>query len=117
MILKSKEQYVESIRKLNAEAYIRGKRISDVSKNGFTRLALQGIGHIYELSRNEKYANQISAYCSIHKSKEDLVNRVRAARLICQQTGVCTASRCCGWDAFNALWHTTYQIHSKSSTQ
>jgi len=127
MILKSKQQYVESIRKLNAEAYMRGKRISDVSKNGFTRLALQGIGRIYELSRNEKYANlltrtgedgnQISAYCSIHKSKEDLVNRVRAARLICQQTGVCTASRCCGWDALNALWHTTYEIDAKSGTQ
>lgn len=126
MVLKSKDQYVKSIRKLNSEAYMRGKRISDVTKNGFTRLALQGIGQIYELSRNEKYVDlltrkredgtQISAYCSIHKSKGDLINRVRAARLICQQTGVCTASRCCGWDALNALWHTTYEMDARSGT-
>jgi 4-hydroxybutyryl-CoA dehydratase/vinylacetyl-CoA-Delta-isomerase len=87
MVLKSKDQYVKSIRKLNSEAYMRGKRISDVTKNGFTRLALQGIGQIYELSRNEKYVDlltrkrddgtEISAYCSIHKSKEDLLKRVR----------------------------------------
>ena len=127
MTLKTKQQYVESIRRMNAEAYMRGKRIPDVTKNGFTRLALQGIGQIYELSRDEKYADlltktredgtKISVYCSIHRSREDLVNRVRAARFICQQTGVCTASRCCGWDALNALWHTTYEIDAESGTE
>ena len=127
MTLKTKQQYVESIRRMNPEAYMRGKRISDLTRNGFTRLALQGIGQIYELSRDGKHADlltrtrddgaQISAYCSIHRSKEDLVNRVRAARLICQETGVCTASRCCGWDALNALWHTTYEMDERSGTQ
>jgi 4-hydroxybutyryl-CoA dehydratase/vinylacetyl-CoA-Delta-isomerase len=127
MPLKTKEQYVESIRRMNPEAYMRGKRITDLTRNGFTRLALQGIGEIYELSRDGKHADlltrtrddgaQISAYCSIHRSKEDLVNRVRAARLICQETGVCTASRCCGWDALNALWHTTFEMDARSGTQ
>jgi 4-hydroxybutyryl-CoA dehydratase/vinylacetyl-CoA-Delta-isomerase len=126
MTLKTKEQYVESIRKMRPEAYMSGKRITDLTKNGFTGLALQGIGQIYELSRDVKHAElltrtrddgaQISAYCSIHRSKEDLVNRVRAARLICQETGVCTASRCCGWDALNALWHTTYEMDARTGT-
>jgi 4-hydroxybutyryl-CoA dehydratase/vinylacetyl-CoA-Delta-isomerase len=126
MTLKTKQQYVESIRRMNPEAYMRGKRILDLTKNGFTRLALQGIGQIYELSRDGRHADlltrtrddgaQISAYCSIHGSKEDLVNRVRAARLICQETGVCTASRCCGWDALCALWHTSYEIDARSGT-
>lgn len=127
MPLKSKEQYLESIRKLNVEAYMRGKQVEDVTKNGFTRMALQGIGEIYALSKDEKYADlltrkredgaKISAYCSIHKSREDLVNRVRAARLMCQKTGVCTASRCCGWDALNALWHTTHEIDARFGTE
>ncbi len=126
MPLKSKDQYVESVRKLNAEAYMLGKRVADVTKNGFTRLALEGIGRIYELSKDRKYADlltrtredaaRISAYCSIHRSREDLVNRVRAARLICQKTGVCTASRCCGWDALNALWYATYEIDARFGT-
>jgi 4-hydroxybutyryl-CoA dehydratase/vinylacetyl-CoA-Delta-isomerase len=126
MTLKSNQQYVESIRKLKTEAYMLGKRVPDVTKNGFTRLALRGIGQIYELSRDPKYANlltkqredgtKISVYCSIHTSREDLVDRVRASRLICQQTGVCTASRCCGWDALNALWHTTYEMDARLGT-
>jgi len=126
VVLKSKQQYLQSIKELKAEAYMRGKHISDVTKNRFTRLALEGVGQIYELSRQPKYDDlltregdnraKISAYCSIHKSREDLVKRVRAARLICQMTGVCTASRCCGWDALNALWHTTYEIDTRLGT-
>jgi len=124
--LKSKGEYLSSIRKQNAEAYLLGKRIPDVTKNPFTRLALNGVGQIYEFSRDPSFAGlltrrgesgaAISAYCSIHKTREDLVNRVRAARLVCQKTGVCTASRCCGWDALNALWHTTYEIDSRFKT-
>jgi len=127
MPIKTKEQYIESIRKLHAEAYLRGKRITDVTQNPFTRLALEGIGQIYELSRNPMHADLltrkrddakvVSAYCSIHRSREDLVNRVRAARLLCQETGVCTASRCCGWDALNALWHTTYEMDARLGTE
>jgi 4-hydroxybutyryl-CoA dehydratase/vinylacetyl-CoA-Delta-isomerase len=127
MTLKTKQQYVESIRRMDSQAYMRGKRIQDVTKNEFTRLALQGIGEIYELSSNRKNADlltrtredgtRISAYCSIHRTREDLVNRVRAARLICEETGVCTASRCCGWDALNALWHTTFEVDAKSGTE
>jgi len=124
--LKSKKQYVESIRKSHAEAYFRGRRVKDVTANQFTSLALQGIGRIYELSSKPPYSElltrkgengrSISAYCSIHRSRTDLINRVKVARLVCQETGVCTASRCCGWDAINALWHTTYEIDTQHGT-
>jgi 4-hydroxybutyryl-CoA dehydratase/vinylacetyl-CoA-Delta-isomerase len=126
MVLRTKQQYIQSIRRLNAEAYMRGKRINDVTENGMTRLALEGVGQIYELSRQATYSDlltrrengdTISAYCSIHRSREDLIKRVRAARLICQMCGVCTASRCCGWDALNALWHTTYEMDAKLRTK
>jgi 4-hydroxybutyryl-CoA dehydratase/vinylacetyl-CoA-Delta-isomerase len=127
MALKSKQEYVQSIKRLKSEAYMRGERIQDVTQNAFTRLALEGIGEIYALSRQPNHQNlltrtgesgaQVSAYCSIHRSKEDLVNRVRAARFICQWTGVCTASRCCGWDALNALWNCTYEMDAQLGTE
>jgi len=125
MVLKTKQQYIQSVKKLNAEAYLRGKRIMDVTQNRFTRLALDGVGEIYHLSRHPEYGSlltreesggRISAYCSIHRSREDLVNRVKAARLVCQKCGICTASRCCGWDALNALWYTTYEMDAKLGT-
>ncbi|MGD0176171.1 MAG: 4-hydroxyphenylacetate 3-hydroxylase N-terminal domain-containing protein [Candidatus Bathyarchaeia archaeon] len=94
MVLKSKQEYIHSIRQLKSEAYMRGDRIEDVTKNPFTRLALEGIGAIYELSKQQNYNSlltrtvegaKVSAYCSIHRSREDLVNRVKAARFICQR--------------------------------
>ena len=125
MPLMTKERYLESIRDLEADVYMLGKRVPDVTKNGFTRLALEGIGSIYELSRDARYRDLLthrdgrgafSAYCSIHASREDLINRVKTARFLCQRTGVCTASRCCGWDAMNALWHTTFEIDARQGT-
>jgi len=91
MVLKSKQQYIQSVKRLKSEAYMRGSRIQDVTRNTFTRLALDGIGEIYNLSKQPRYdslltrsdedGSKISAYCSIHRSRDDLVNRVKAARL------------------------------------
>ncbi len=125
MTLKTKERYVESIQKLGADVHMLGKRVPDVTRNGFTRLALEGIGELYGLARDARYRDLLvreeakdafSVYASIHRSREDLLNRVRVARFICQRTGVCTASRCCGWDAMNALWHTTFEMDARLGT-
>ena len=125
MTLKTKDRYIKSIRDLGADVYMLGKRVPDVTKNGFTRLALEGIGATYDLSRDPRYEELLtrrdggaafSAYCSVHRSPEDLINRVKVARFLCQRTGVCTASRCCGWDALNALWHTTFEIDERNGT-
>ena len=121
----TKERYLKSIRDLEADVYMLGRRAPDVTTNGFTRLALEGIGGIYELSRDPRYRDLLtrrdargpfSVYCSVHRSREDLVRRVRVARFLCQRTGVCTASRCCGWDAMNALWHTTFEMDARLGT-
>ena len=125
MTLMTKERYVKSIRDLQADVYMLGKKVPDVTKNGFTRLALEGIGGIYDLSRDPRYRELLtqrdargpfSVYCSVHRSPQDLVNRVKVARFLCQRTGVCTASRCCGWDAINALWHTTFEMDARLGT-
>ena len=55
MVLKSKQQYIQSMKRLKSEAYMRGDRIQDVTKNTFTRLALEGIGEIYNLSKQPRY--------------------------------------------------------------
>ena len=125
MTLKTKAQYLASVRDLHADVVMQGKSVPDVTRNGFTRLALDGIGEIYELARDPRYRDRMtrapggrpsSVYCSVHASREDLANRVRVARFICQRTGVCTASRCCGWDALNALWHTTFEMDAALGT-
>ncbi|HKZ48558.1 MAG TPA: 4-hydroxyphenylacetate 3-hydroxylase N-terminal domain-containing protein, partial [Thermoplasmata archaeon] len=123
---KTRAQYLRSLHDLGAEVYRRGRRVPDVTKDGFTRLALDGIGEIYALARDPQHRAQLTrteegktfnVYTSIHRSPEDIANRVRVARLLCQRTGVCTASRCCGWDAINALWHTTHEVDARSGTR
>ncbi|MEK6851421.1 MAG: 4-hydroxyphenylacetate 3-hydroxylase N-terminal domain-containing protein, partial [Candidatus Thermoplasmatota archaeon] len=79
MALKTKAQYVESVRDLKADVHMLGKRVPDVTKHGFTRLALEGIGRIYDLARDPRYAELLtrrdsgapySTYLSVHTSRE-----------------------------------------------
>src|SRR3972149_7065292 len=91
MALKTKAQYVASVRELGADVYMLGKRVPDVTRNGFTRLALEGIGGIYDLARDDRYEGLLtkrekggppySADCPIHSSREGL--GVRGRDLTC----------------------------------
>src|SRR5574337_112074 len=55
----TKARYLESIRDLDADVYMLGKRVPDVTKNGFTRLALEGIGSIYDLARDAMHRDPV----------------------------------------------------------
>lgn len=125
-MLKTREEYIESIRKMNPNVYMFGERIRDITKFGITRLALEGIGVSYDLPHDPRYremvtkrsdltGEEVNVYTHINSSSEDLKRRVKVARLMCQRTGVCTG-RCPGWDCINAIWDTTYEMDKKLKT-
>lgn len=126
-MLKTKEEYLESMRRMNPNVWMFGERIKDITKFGFTRLALEGIGMSYTLAQDLRYKHMLTAtsgltgkeinvYTHVNSSVDDLKKRVKVARLMCQRTGVCTG-RCPGWDCINAIWDTTYEMDKKLKTE
>jgi 4-hydroxybutyryl-CoA dehydratase / vinylacetyl-CoA-Delta-isomerase len=126
MGIKTAEQYIESIRKLNLEVYLFGERVQNPVDNPIIRPSLNSVAMTYELANDPQYeeimtatsnltGKKINRFTHLHQSSEDLVKKVKMQRLLGQKTGSCF-QRCVGMDAFNGVYSTAYEIDEKYGT-
>lgn len=126
MALMTGEQYIESIRKLNMEVYMFGKRIDVPVDDPILRPSLNSVRMTYDLAQMPEYEDlmtvvspytgqRVNRFTHIHQSTEDLVKKVKMQRLLGQKTAACF-QRCVGMDAFNAVFSTTFEIDRKYGT-
>ncbi len=123
----TKEQYIESLRKLNLKVYFMGELISNPVDHPMIRPSMNSVAMTYELAEKDEYKTLMTAksnltgktvnrFCHLHQSTEDLINKVKMQRLVGQKTGACF-QRCVGMDAFNAIYSTTYEIDQAHGTE
>ena len=126
MALMTGEQYIESIRNLHMNVYMFGKRIENPTDNPILRPSLNSVRMTYDFAQMPEYqelmtvvspetGKRINRFTHIHRSTEDLRNKVKMQRLLGQKTAACF-QRCVGMDAFNAIYSTTYEIDQKYGT-
>ena len=126
MALMTGEQYIESMRKLNLQVYMFGKKIDNVVDDPILRPSLNSVRMTYDLAQMPEYedlmtatshltGHKINRFANIHQSTEDLKKKVKMQRLLGQKTASCF-QRCVGMDAFNAEYSTTYEIDEKYGT-
>nr|WP_321403019.1 4-hydroxyphenylacetate 3-hydroxylase family protein [uncultured Desulfobacter sp.] len=121
------KQYEESLRKLNLNVYMFGKKIENVVDDPIIRPSMNAVAATYEFSLMPEYEDLLTAtshltgktinrFCHIHQNTEDLVKKTKMGRLMGSLTGCCF-QRCVGMDAINALSMTTFDIDAKYDTQ
>ena len=126
MALMTGEQYIESIRKMNMQVYMFGKKVESPVDDPILRPSLNSVRMTYDLAQMPEHQDLMTAvsnltgervnrFTHIHQSTEDLVKKVKMQRLLGQKTAACF-QRCVGRDAFNAVYSTTYEIDQKYST-
>ena len=126
MALMTGEQYIESIRSLNLQVYMFGKKIDCPVDDPILRPSLNSVRMTYDLAQMQEYQDlmtvvspetgeRINRFTHIHSSTEDLRNKVKMQRLLGQKTAACF-QRCVGMDAFNAIYSTTYECDEKYGT-
>ncbi|MCI5568442.1 MAG: 4-hydroxyphenylacetate 3-hydroxylase family protein [Lachnospiraceae bacterium] len=126
MAMMTGEEYVESMRKLNMQVYMFGKKIECPVDDPILRPSLNSVKATYDLAQDPQYEDlmtavspytgeRINRFLNIHQSTTDLMNKVKMQRLLGQQTAACF-QRCVGMDAFNATFSTTYEIDQKYGT-
>ena len=126
MALMTGEQYIESIRSMNMEIYMFGEKVKSAVDNPILRPSLNSVRMTYDLAQDPRYQDlmtaispetgeRINRFTHIHRSTEDLKNKVKMQRLCGQKTAACF-QRCVGMDAFNAEYSTTYEIDKKYGT-
>jgi 4-hydroxybutyryl-CoA dehydratase/vinylacetyl-CoA-Delta-isomerase len=126
-MLKTPEQYRESLRRMRPNVYKFDELIEDVTAHPATRRCIEGHAQIYEASLSKEHGDmltkisplsgvRISRYLSFLESAEDMIYNCRLKRLMFNLTGTCTGGRCAGWAALNAMWATTYDIDQENGT-
>ena len=126
-MLMTKEQYIESLRKMKTRVYMFGEQVENWVDHPIIRPSIECVGMTYELANDPEYADLMTAKSSLtgetinrfthlHQSSEDLIKKVKMLRLLGQKTASCF-QRCVGMDAFNAVFSTTYEMDKKYGTK
>ena len=119
MALMTGNEYVESMRKLNLQVYMFGKKIENPVDDPILRPSLNSVKMTYDLAQDPEYAELMTAdspytgtkvnrFTHIHENPQDLIKKVKMQRLCGQKTAACF-QRCVGMDAFNSVFSTTYE--------
>ena len=123
----TKNEYIESLRKLKLKVYFKGELIENPVDHPMIRPSMNSVAKTYELAEKEEYRDimtaisnltgkRINRFCHLHQSTDDLVKKVKMQRLMGQQTAACF-QRCVGMDAFNAIYSTTYEMDQALGTE
>jgi len=125
--MKTKEEYIDSLRKMKFELYLFGERISNPVENPIIKPTINCLATTYEYAAKPEFERlmtatshitnkKINRYCHIHQSTEDLVKKSEMNRMLGSVTGSCF-QRCVGMDALNALSIVTFNIDNKYQTE
>jgi 4-hydroxybutyryl-CoA dehydratase/vinylacetyl-CoA-Delta-isomerase len=127
MPLKTKDEYIESLRRMNKRIFMFGEEVRNYVDNPIIRPSINACGMTYELSQQPEYENlmttvssltgkRINRFTHLHQSADDLVKKVKMQRLLGQKTGCCY-QRCVGFDGFNATDSVTYDMDQELGTE
>ena len=125
--MKTAQEYVDSLRKMNFELYMFGERVSNHVDNPIIKPTINCVAATYELAGEPEFepimtatshltGKKINRFCHIHQSTEDLVSKSKMGRMLGAYTGSCF-QRCVGMDTLNALSMVTYDIDQKNGTE
>jgi 4-hydroxybutyryl-CoA dehydratase/vinylacetyl-CoA-Delta-isomerase len=126
-MIRTKEDYIKSLRQQKLNIYYNGKRVEDVTIHPAFIPHINSAAKTYELAlrpenedlmtaKSHLTGQKINRFTHIHRSIDDLIKKVQMLRLISHETGSCY-QRCVGFDAMNALYMTTYEIDEAHGTK
>jgi 4-hydroxybutyryl-CoA dehydratase/vinylacetyl-CoA-Delta-isomerase len=124
--MKTSEEYVESLRKLDRNIYLFGEKLENPLDHPVIKPSLNAVAMTYEVAQDPEVQDlatatssvsgeSINRFTHLHQSAEDLVNKIKLQRVLGQKTAVCF-QRCVGWDAMNALDSVTYEMDQALDT-
>ncbi|MCX7698635.1 MAG: 4-hydroxyphenylacetate 3-hydroxylase family protein [Candidatus Goldbacteria bacterium] len=127
MPLKTKEEYIESLRRLKKKVYLFGKEIENYVDHPIIRPSINACAMTYELALQPEYeelltavsnltGEKINRFTHLHQSTDDLIKKVKMQRLLGQKTGCCF-QRCVGFDGFNAVDSVTFEMDRDLGTE
>ncbi len=127
MALKTREDYLKSLKAMRPNVYKFGEVIEDVTTSPLTCRTVESHARAFDASHDPKYAQDFIATSTftgekIHKwnsmmeNLEDLMGNSKMKRWMYRFTGSCTGGICVGWNAQNVMWNVTALIDKENGT-
>lgn len=127
MALRTREQYLESLKRMRPNIHKFGKLIEDVTTHPATRRVVEsharGIdaAHDPELSdlfttTSDLSGEVIHRHTSLMTSAESMMFNSKFKREMYHLTGTCTGGLCCGWNALNVMWAVSHDMDEALGT-
>lgn len=124
-MLISAREYEESLRQYRPKVFVDGRRVESVVDEPAFRPGVNAIGLTYDYALRSEYAPIMTAIqgssgklvnrlLHINTSSGDLLNKLEAVRLVCQETGC--AQRYLTHDALNAIHQVSARLDDAKGT-
>ncbi len=125
VLLKTREQFVKSLKKQKPEIYMFGERVEDRVNHPLLKPQIDVIALTYELAHDPRYAelttarshltgDRVNRFTHVNQSADDLIRKVQMIRMYARYC--CCIQRCMAMDALNALSIITFEIDKKRGT-
>lgn len=125
-LLMTGDAYRESLRRLKPRVFVDGRRVDSVADDAAFQPGINAIALTYDHAHKPEYAplmtavqgtsgRRVNRFTHINASTEDLLNKLEATRLVCQETGC--AQRYLTQDALNAIGQVSARIDDAKGTQ
>ncbi|MCE5244153.1 MAG: hypothetical protein LLF99_13255, partial [Desulfobacteraceae bacterium] len=127
MALKTRQDYLASLKAMRPNIYKFGELIEDVTTHPATKRVVESHARAFDASHDPQYAEDFTAVSSftgekIHRwngmmeSLEQIMGNSRLKRWMYRFTGSCTGGLCVGWNAQNVMWNVTALIDKEYGT-
>jgi 4-hydroxybutyryl-CoA dehydratase/vinylacetyl-CoA-Delta-isomerase len=118
-VLMSGNDYRESLRRYRPKVYVNGREVRSVADEPQLAPGVNAIALTYDYALREEFAPLMRAatgnrMLAVPRSSQDLLNKLEAVRLVCQQTGC--AQRYLAGDAFAGVLSATQQLDAELQT-
>jgi 4-hydroxybutyryl-CoA dehydratase/vinylacetyl-CoA-Delta-isomerase len=115
-MLMSGAEYRESLRRYSPTVFVDGRRVASVADEPRLAPGVNAVALTYDYALREDLApllrvGDINRMLAVPRSGDDLLNKLEAVRVLCQQTGC--AQRYLVGDAFSAILSATRQMDSE----
>ena len=118
-------EYKESLRRYRPRVFVDGQRVASVADAPSLQPGINALGVTYDFALREELAplmravqvtsgQTVNRMLHIDESSADLLNKLEAVRVLCQETGC--AQRYLAHDAFSALYQATALIDAEEGT-
>ena len=127
MGIKTREEYLTSLRSMRPNIHKFGELIEDVTTHPATRRVVESHARNFDAAHDPDLAEmytttssltgeKILRWNSLMQSPEDLLFNMKLKRQNYRRSGSCTGAVCVGWNAASVMWAVTGEIDREKGT-